>query len=212
MAKINGVNIVDHPLVLHKLAILRDKTTSTKNFRQVSREIATLLCYEVTRDLEMETARVETPMGELEAPKIMGKKLVFAPILRSGLAMVEGMLDLVPSARVAHIGLYRDPATLGTVEYYFKAPEDTAERLVIVVDALIGTGNTAVAAVDRLKELGVKRIRFVSLVASPSGAAMLRGAHPDVALWCAAVDEGLSADGFIVPGVGDAGDRMYGTR
>ncbi|MFO1014945.1 MAG: uracil phosphoribosyltransferase [Caulobacteraceae bacterium] len=208
----NGVNIVDHPLVLHKLAILRDKTTSTKNFRQVSREIATLLCYEVTRDLEMETARVETPMGELEAPKIMGKKLVFAPILRSGLAMVEGMLDLVPSARVAHIGLYRDPATLGTVEYYFKAPEDTAERLVIVVDALIGTGNTAVAAVDRLKELGVKRIRFVSLVASPSGAAMLRGAHPDVALWCAAVDEGLSADGFIVPGVGDAGDRMYGTR
>ena len=212
MAKINGVNIVDHPLVLHKLAILRDKTTSTKNFRQVSREIATLLCYEVTRDLEMETARVETPMGELEAPKIMGKKLVFAPILRSGLAMVEGMLDLVPSARVAHIGLYRDPATLGTVEYYFQAPEDTAERLVIVVDALIGTGNTAVAAVDRLKELGVKRIRFVSLVASPSGAAMLRGAHPDVALWCAAVDEGLSADGFIVPGVGDAGDRMYGTR
>ena len=212
MAKINGVNIVDHPLVLHKLAILRDKTTSTKNFRQVSREIATLLCYEVTRDLEMETARVETPMGELEAPKIMGKKLVFAPILRSGLAMVEGMLDLVPSARVAHIGLYRDPATLGTVEYYFKAPEDTAERLVIVVDALIGTGNTAVAAVDRLKELGVKRIRIVSLVASPSGAAMMRGAHPDVALWCAAVDEGLSADGFIVPGVGDAGDRMYGTR
>lgn len=207
-----GVNIVEHPLVLHKLAILRDRTTSTKNFRQISREIATLLCYEVTRDLEMETARVETPMGSLDAPKIAGKKLVFAPILRSGLAMVEGMLDLVPSARVAHIGLYRDPQTLGTVEYYFKAPEDTAERLVVVVDALIGTGNTAVAAVDRLKELGVKRIRFVSLVASPSGVAMLRGAHPDVELWCAAVDEGLSPDGFITPGVGDAGDRMYGTR
>jgi uracil phosphoribosyltransferase len=206
-----GVIVVDHPLVQHKLTVLRDRTTSTKTFRQISREVATLLCYEVTRDLPLEDHRIETPMRAIAAPKLAGKKLVFAPILRSGLAMVEGMLDLVPSARVAHIGLYRDPATLGAVEYYFKAPDDTAQRLVIAVDALVGTGNTAVAAVDRLKELGAKDIRYVCLVASPQGASSLVGAHPDVRLWTAAIDEGLEA-GFIVPGVGDAGDRMYGTR
>jgi uracil phosphoribosyltransferase len=206
-----NVTVVDHPLVQHKLSVLRDKTTSTKTFRQVCREIATLLCYEVTRDLDLELFAIETPMRAIKAPKLAGKKLVFAPILRSGLGMVEGMLDLVPSARVAHIGLYRDPATLGAVEYYFKAPEDTALRMVVAVDALIGTGNTAVAAVDRLKELGAKDIRYVCLVASPEGVGALTGAHPDVRLWTAAVDEGLQ-DGFIVPGVGDAGDRMYGTR
>jgi uracil phosphoribosyltransferase len=208
---IQGVTIVDHPLVQHKLTVLRDRTTSTKTFRQISREIATLLCYEVTRDLQLANEAIETPMRAIMSPKLAGKKLVFAPILRSGLGMVEGMLDLVPSARVAHIGLYRDPATLGAVEYYFKAPEDTAQRQVIAVDALIGTGNTAVAAVDRLKELGARDIRFVCLVASPEGAGRLTGAHPDVRLWTAAIDEGLE-NGFIVPGVGDAGDRMYGTR
>ncbi len=208
---IPGVTIVSHPLVQHKLTILRDRTTSTKTFRQISREIATLLCYEVTRDLALANERIETPMKVIDAPKLAGKKLVFAPILRSGLGMVEGMLDLVPSARVAHIGLYRDPQTLGAVEYYFKAPEDTAQRLVVAVDALVATGNTAVAAVDRLKELGARDIRFVCLVAAPQGASLLTGSHPDVRLWTAAVDEGLEG-GFIVPGVGDAGDRMYGTR
>jgi uracil phosphoribosyltransferase len=208
---IAGVIVVDHPLVQHKLTVLRDRTTSTKTFRQISREIATLLCYEVTRDLPLENHEIETPMQAITAPKLGGKKLVFAPILRSGLAMVEGMLDLAPSARVAHIGLYRDPQTLQAVEYYLKAPADIAQRTVIAVDALVGTGNTAVATVDRLKELGVRDIRFVCLVASPQGASMLTGAHPDVRLWTAAVDAGLQ-DGFIVPGLGDAGDRMYGTR
>jgi uracil phosphoribosyltransferase len=178
----------------------------------VVREIATLLCYEVTRDLPTELVEVETPIATTRAPVIAGKKLVFAPILRAGLHMAEGMLDLVPSARVAHIGLYRDPLSLQAVEYYFKTPEDVAERLVIIVDPMLATGHTAIAAIDRLKEAGVTDMRFVCLLAARHGAEALREAHPDVPIWTAAVDEVLNDHGYIVPGLGDAGDRTYGTR
>ncbi|HST36434.1 MAG TPA: uracil phosphoribosyltransferase [Allosphingosinicella sp.] len=208
----DGLTIVSHPLVQHKLTILRDRNSSTKLFRAVVREIAALLCYEVTRDLPTALIRVETPIGPADAPEIAGKKLVIAPVLRAGLAMAEGMLELVPSARVAHIGLYRDPVTLQAVEYYFKTPEDVAERLVIVVDPMLATGHTAIAALDRLKEAGVTDIRFVCLLASRPGAEAVRAAHPDVPVWAAAMDEELNDHGYIVPGLGDAGDRTYGTR
>ena len=207
-----GFTIVEHPLVQHKLTILRDKGSSIKLFRTVVREIATLICYEVTRDLPTALVRVETPIAVTEAPVIAGKKLVFAPILRAGLAMAEGMLDLVPSARVAHIGLYREPVSLQAVEYYFKTPEDVAERLVIIVDPMLATGHTAVAAIDRLKEAGATEMRFVCLLAARAGAEALREAHPDVPIWAAAMDEVLDEHGYIVPGLGDAGDRTYGTR
>ncbi|HYD37243.1 MAG TPA: uracil phosphoribosyltransferase, partial [Allosphingosinicella sp.] len=172
----------------------------------------TLFCYEVTRDLPTGLVRIETPIAETHAPAIAGKKLVIAPILRAGLAMAEGMLDLLPSARVAHIGLYREPATLQCVEYYFKTPEDCAERLVIIVDPMMATGHTAVAAIDRLKEAGVCDMRFVCLLASRPGAEAVRSAHPDVPIWAAGMDEKLNDHGYIVPGLGDAGDRTYGTR
>jgi len=208
----DGLTIVQHPLVQHKLTILRDKGSSIQLFRTVVREIATLLCYEVTRELPTEMVRVETPMATTDAPAIAGKKLIIAPILRAGLTMAEGMLDLVPSARVAHIGLYREPVSLQAVEYYFKTPEDCAERLVIVVDPMLATGHTAIAAIDRLKEAGVCDIRFVCLLAARPGAEALRQAHPDVPIWAAAMDDELNAHGYIVPGLGDAGDRTYGTR
>ena len=207
-----GLTIVRHPLVQHKLTILRDRNTSIQLFRAVVREIATLLCYEVTRELPTELIRVETPIATTESPAIAGKKLVIAPILRAGLQMAEGMLDLVPAARLAHVGLYRDPLSLQAVEYYFKTPEDCAERLVIVVDPMLATGHTAVAAVDRLKEAGVCDMRFVCLLAARPGAEALRAAHPDVPIWTAAMDEQLNDHGYIVPGLGDAGDRTYGTR
>jgi uracil phosphoribosyltransferase len=209
---IEGLTIVDHPLVQHKLTILRDRNSSILLFRTVVREIATLLCYEVTRELPTMLVPIETPNCPTEAPAIAGKKLVFAPILRAGLAMAEGMLDLVPSARVAHIGLYREPNTLQAVEYYFKTPEDVAQRLVIVVDPMLATGHTAVAAIDRLKEAGVTDMRFVCLLAARQGATALREAHPDVPIWAAAMDEALNDHGYIIPGLGDAGDRTYGTR
>ncbi len=208
----DGLTIVEHPLVKHKLTILRDRKTSTILFRSVVRETATLLCYEVTRDLPTALVRIETPMAVTEAPAIAGKKLVIAPILRAGLQMAEGMLDLVPSARIAHIGLYRDPLSLQAVEYYFKTPEDCAERLVIIVDPMLATGHTAIAAVDRLKEAGVCDMRFVCLLAARPGAEALRAEHPDVPIWAAAMDEELNDHGYIVPGLGDAGDRIYGTR
>jgi uracil phosphoribosyltransferase len=207
-----GVTIVDHPLVQHKLTIMRDKDTKTRAFRNLLREIATLLCYEVTRDLPTAALKIETPVAPMQGVEIDGKKLVFAPILRSGLGFLEGMLDLVPSARVAHIGLYRDPKTLKAVEYYFKAPSDIAERLVIIVDPMLATGHTAIAAVERLKEHGVTNMRFVCLLAAPEGIDAFHGSHPDVPVWTAAVDERLNDHGYIVPGLGDAGDRMYGTR
>jgi uracil phosphoribosyltransferase len=208
----DGLTIVSHPLVQHKLTILRDRTTSTQLFRTVVREIAALLCYEVTHDLPTAPIRVETPIATTESPKIAGKKLVIAPILRAGLDMAEGMLDLLPSARVAHIGLYREPVTLQAVEYYFKTPDDVAERLVIIVDPMVATGHTAIAAIDRLKEAGVTDMRLVCLLASRPGAAAVRAAHPDVPIWAAAMDEELNDHGYIIPGLGDAGDRTYGTR
>ena len=175
-----GVTIVDHPLVQHKLTLIREKDLSTKSFRELCRELGILLCYEVTRDLPLEWAEIETPMTRMKAPKIAGKKLVFAPILRAGLALVEGMLDLVPAARVAHIGLYRDPETKVAVEYYLKTPSDLAARQVIVVSPVVATANTAVAAIDRLKERGASDIRVVCMIASPEGVERLRGIHPDV--------------------------------
>lgn len=208
----DGLTIVSHPLVQHKLTILRDRSTSTQLFRTVVREIAALLCYEVTRDLPTALIRVETPIAVTEAPKIAGKKLVIAPILRAGLDMADGMLDLLPSARVAHIGLYREPVTLQAVEYYFKTPDDVAERLVIIVDPMVATGHTAIAAIDRLKEAGVSDMRFVCLLCSRPGAAAVRAAHPDVPILAAAMDEELNDHGYIIPGLGDAGDRTYGTR
>jgi uracil phosphoribosyltransferase len=207
----SNVTVVDHPLVQHKLTLMRDKTTSTKDFRQLLAEIATLLCYEVTRDLSLDDIDIQTPLMPMAAKKLSGRTLVLAPILRSGMGLLDGMLDLVPTARVAHIGLYRDPETLDAVEYYFKAPADLGECTVIVVDPMLATGHTAVAAVDRLKERGAKDIRFVCLLAAPEGIQELQSLHPDVRLWTAAVDERLNDHGYILPGLGDAGDRMYGT-
>jgi uracil phosphoribosyltransferase len=206
------VTIVKHPLVQHKLTLIRDKELSTKSFRELLKEIGMLLCYEVTRDLPLTNVEIETPLARMVSPKLAGKKLVFAPILRAGVTFAEGMLDLVPAARVAHIGLYREPESFAAVEYFFKAPSDLKERLVIAVAPVVATANTASAAVLRLKERGAKDIRFVCLIASPQGIERLRGAHPDVSIWTAAVDDGLNDEGFILPGLGDAGDRAYGTK
>ena len=207
-----GVTIVKHPLVQHKLTLIRDKNISTKSFRELLKEIGMLLCYEVTRDLPLTNVEIETPMSRMMSPRLAGKKLVFAPILRAGVTFAEGMLDLVPAARVAHIGLYREPESFVAVEYFFKAPSDLGERLVIVVAPVIATANTAAAAVVRLKERGAREIRFVSMLASPEGVERLRGLHPEVPIWTAAIDDGLDAQGFILPGLGDAGDRAYGTK
>ena len=207
-----GVQLVDHPLVQHKLTLIRDKNRSTKSFRELLKEIGMLICYEVTRDLPLTNIKIETPVATMMAPSLAGKKLVFAPILRAGLTFAEGMLDLVPAARVAHIGLYREPETFAAVEYFFKTPTDLAERLVIVVAPVLATGNTAVAAVDRLKERGAKEIRLVCLICAPQGIEHMRALHPDVPIWTAAIDEGLDEHAFIVPGLGDAGDRAYGTK
>jgi uracil phosphoribosyltransferase len=207
-----GVTIVDHPLVQHKLTLVRDKSISTKSFRELVKEIGMLLCYEVTRDLPLADVVVDTPLARMHSAKIAGKKLVFVPVLRAGTTFVDGMMDLVPTARVAHIGLYREPQSFAAVEYFFKSPSDLSERLAIVVTPVVATANTAVAAVDRLKERGAKEIRLACLIAAPEGLERLRGLHPDVHIWTAAVDEGLDENGFILPGLGDAGDRAYGTR
>ncbi|AKI02772.1 uracil phosphoribosyltransferase [Hoeflea sp. IMCC20628] len=208
----NGVTVIDHPLVQHKLTIMRKKETSTAGFRRLLREISTLLCYEVTRDLELTMERIETPLVEIEAPVLEGKKLVFASILRAGNGLLEGMLDLVPSARVAHIGVYRDHETLEAIEYFFKAPEDISNRLVIVVDPMLATGNSAIASIDKLKERGAGNIRFLCLLAAPEGIRNFQKAHPDVPVFTASIDSHLNEKGYIVPGLGDAGDRMYGTK
>lgn len=207
-----GVTVVDHPLVQHKLTIMRDKETSTAGFRRLLREISLLLCYEVTRDLELTTRTIETPQIRMEAPTLEGKKLVFASVLRAGNGLLDGMLDLVPAARVAHIGLYRDHETLQAIEYFFKAPSDLENRLVIVVDPMLATANSAVAAVDKLKERGATNLRFLCLLAAPEGIAHFRSVHPDVPIFTASIDERLDERGYIVPGLGDAGDRMYGTK
>ena len=207
-----GVTVIDHPMVQHKLTIMRDKETSIAGFRRLLREIAHLMCYEVTRDLELEMIPIETPMAQMEAPTIKGKKLVFASILRAGNGLLDGMLDLVPAARVAHIGIYRDHETLQPVEYYFKAPSDLADRLIIVVDPMLATANSAIAAIDRLKRRGANNLRFLCLLAAPEGIDKFTRAHPDVPVYTAAIDSHLNEKGYIVPGLGDAGDRMYGTR
>lgn len=207
-----NVTVVAHPLVQHKLTQMRKKETSTAGFRRLLREISLLLCYEVTRDLQLTTEQIETPMEAMSAPVIAGKKLVFASILRAGNGLLEGMLDLVPSARVAHVGLYRDHDTLEAIEYYFKAPDDLADRLVIVVDPMLATANSATAAIEKIKERGATNIRFLCLLSAPEGIKALRSAHPDVPVFTAAVDSHLNEKGYIVPGLGDAGDRMYGTK
>lgn len=206
------VTVVDHPLVQHKLTIMRNKETSTAGFRRLLREISLLLCYEVTRELQLTTTVIETPLQSMEAPTLEGKKLVFASVLRAGNGLLDGMLDLVPAARVAHIGLYRDPETLQPVEYFFKAPSDLADRLVIVVDPMLATANSAVAAVDKLKERGATQLRFLCLLAAPEGIERFTTAHPDVPVVTASIDSHLNDHGYIVPGLGDAGDRMYGTK
>jgi uracil phosphoribosyltransferase len=210
--QMDGVTVIDHPLVQHKLSIMRMKDTSTGSFRRLLREISTLLCYEVTRDLDLTTVTIETPIMEMEAPRLEGKKLVFASILRAGNGLLEGMLDLVPSARVAHIGVYRDHETLEAREYYFKAPEDVENRLIIVVDPMLATGNSSIASIDKLKERGARNIRFLCLLAAPEGIRNFRAAHPDVPIFTASIDSHLNEKGYIVPGLGDAGDRMYGTK
>jgi len=206
------ITIVDHPLVQHKLTLMRDKEQPTAYFRQLLRETALLLAYEVTRDLPLETKRVETPIEVMDAPVLAGKKLCFVSVLRAGNGLLEGMLDLLPSARVGHVGLYRDPETLEAVEYYYKVPQDIGERLVVVVDPMLATANSGIAAVDRLKQGGAQQLKFVCLLAAPEGVAAFTAAHPDVPLYTAALDRELNDHGYILPGLGDAGDRIYGTR
>jgi uracil phosphoribosyltransferase len=204
--------VIAHPLVAHKLSLMRDKKTPSAQFRTLLREISLLLGYEVLRDLPLEQRSIETPVGPTRAPFLKGKKLVFVPILRAGTGLLDGLLDLVPSARVGHVGLYRDPTTLAAVEYYCKLPEDIAERLTIVVDPMLATGNSAIAAIDRLKRQGARGIRLLCLLAAPEGIAALAAAHPEVPIYTAAIDARLNEHGYIVPGLGDAGDRMYGTK
>ena len=206
------VHVFDHPLVQHKLTIMRNKATSTAGFRRLLREISLLLGYEVTRDLELTTTTIETPLQEMEAPTLEGKKLVFASVLRAGNGLLEGLLDLVPAARVAHIGLYRDHETLQAIEYFFKAPSDLGDRLVIVVDPMLATANSAIAAIDMLKGRGATNLRYLCLLAAPEGIERFTTAHPDVPVFTAAIDSHLNEKGYIVPGLGDAGDRMYGTK
>jgi uracil phosphoribosyltransferase len=206
------VTVVGHPLVQHKLTLMRRAETPTADFRRLLREISLLLAYEVTRNLPTELVDIETPIAPMRAPTLAGKKLCFVSVLRAGYGILEGMLDLVPSARVGHIGLYRDPHTLEAIEYYFKVPDDLPDRDVIVVDPMVATGNSAVAAVRRLKARGARTLTCVCLVAAPEGIAAFRAAHPDVPIFAAAIDEKLDDHGYIVPGLGDAGDRLFGTK
>jgi uracil phosphoribosyltransferase len=206
------VFVIDHPLVQHKLTLLRRKETSTNSFRRLLTELSMLLAYEVTRDMPMHEVEIETPLEPMRSRLIDGKKTVFVSILRAGAGILDGMLQVIPGARIAHIGLYRDPKTLVAVEYYFKVPAGMEGRDAIVVDPMLATGNSAVAAVDRLKETRPRSIRFVCLLAAPEGLAHFRAAHPDVPVYTAAIDRQLDAHGYILPGLGDAGDRLFGTR
>jgi uracil phosphoribosyltransferase len=206
------VHVIDHPLVQHKLTLMRRKDTSTKSFRELVHELSALLAYEITRDMPMQTIEIETPLEKMQSRVIDGKKVVLASILRAGNGFLDGMLQVIPGARVGHIGLYRDPATLKAVEYYFKMPHDMHERDVIVLDPMLATGNSAVSAVDRLKKTHPRSIRFVCLVTCPEGLKTFHDAHPDVPVYTPAVDRGLNEHGYIVPGLGDAGDRIFGTK
>ena len=207
-----GVTVVEHPLVRHKLSLMRDIGTPTAEFRRLMREISLLIAYEATRDLPLEEVEIQTPLERAPFPVLAGKKLCLVSILRAGNGILDGMLDLLPSARVGHIGIYREPRTLDAVEYYLKLPDDLPERDVILVDPMLATGNSAVAAISRLVELRARSIRFVCLVAAPEGIAKLHGVFPDVPIVTAAVDRGLNAHGYILPGLGDAGDRLFGTK
>ena len=205
------VIILDHPLIQHKLTIIRDKNTGTKSFREVVDEIARLMAYEITRDMPLEDVEVETPVAKATMKQISGKKVALIPILRAGLGMVDGMLDLIPAAEVGHVGLYRDPETLEAVEYFVKLPSDINERQLLVLDPMLATGASAIAAIDALKKRGADSLKFVCLVAAPEGIEALSKAHPEVDIYVAALDEKLNEDAYIVPGLGDAGDRLFGT-
>ncbi|MBC5737827.1 MULTISPECIES: uracil phosphoribosyltransferase [Oscillospiraceae] len=206
------VHVLDHPLLQHKLCILRDENTGVKDFREVVSEIATLMCYEATRDLPLEDVEIKTPVATAKFKALTGKKLAIVPVLRAGLGMVDGILTLVPSAKVGHIGLYRDPQTLEPVEYYCKMPNDIADRDVIILDPMLATGGSASAAIQFIKNYGVKHIKLMNIIAAPEGIERVHKDHPDVDIYCAAVDEKLNDHGYIVPGLGDAGDRIFGTK
>ena len=206
------VTVVEHPLVQHKLTIMRDRDTSTAGFRRLLREISLLLAYEVTRELDLTTVRIETPLCPMDAPTLEGKKLALISILRAGNGLLDGILELVPAARVGFIGLYRDPISLQPVQYYSKVPQDLDLRMVIVVDPMLATGNSSVAAIDLLKQAGARNLRFLCLLAAPEGISRMKDAHPDVPIFTASIDERLDDKGYIVPGLGDAGDRMFGTK
>ncbi len=206
------MHVMDHPLIQHKIGIIRRVETGSKDFRQIISEIAMLMCYEATRDLKVADVEVETPICRTTVKELRGKKLAIVPILRAGLGMVDGMLNMIPAAKVGHIGLYRDPETLKPVEYYCKLPEDSSEREVFVVDPMLATGGSSVAAIQMLKEKGVKRIRFMCIIAAPEGIALMKQSHPDVDIYVGALDERLNEHGYIVPGLGDAGDRIFGTK
>lgn len=206
------VHVIDHPLVQHKLTIIRDKDTGTKAFRELVNEVATLMAYEITRDVELEDTVVETPLQKTPAKTIAGKKLGVVPILRAGLGMADGILTLIPAAKVGHVGLYRDHDTLEPVEYFVKLPSDVEERLFIVVDPMLATGGSAIMAIDCLKKRGAKNMKFMCLVAAPEGIKALQEAHPDVDIFVAGLDEKLDEHGYIIPGLGDAGDRLFGTK
>ncbi len=206
------LTVLDHPLVRHKLTLMRRKETSTGGFRRLAREVGLLLGYEVTRDLPLEKTPIETPLEAMDGETIAGKKLCFVSVLRAGNGLLDGMLDLVPSARVGHVGMYRDHATLVPVEYYLKLPDDIADRLVIVVDPMLATGHSAVAAVERVQQAGATQIRFACLVAAPEGVAVMAEAHPEVPVFTCGLDRGLDENAYIRPGLGDAGDRLFGTK
>ena len=208
----SNVHLISHPLVQHKLSLMRRKDASTHTFRTLLNELSSLMAYEVTRDMPLQDVEIETPLETMTGQVIDGKKLVFVSILRAGNGILEGMLNVVPGARVGHIGLYRDPQTLAPVEYYFKMPQEMQERDVVVVDPMLATGNSAIAAIDRVKQLAPRSIKFVCLLTCPEGIAALQKAHPDVAIYTAAIDRQLNAHGYILPGLGDAGDRIFGTK
>ena len=206
------VHVMDHPLIVHKLSLIRDKQTGSKEFREAVKEISMLLCYEATRDLPLKEVEIETPIARTKVRYISGKKLAIVAILRAGLGMVDGILDLIPNAKIGHIGMYRDPDTMQPVEYYCKLPNDISEREVIVVDPMLATGGTASASIQFLKNYGVRNIKLISLLAVPESIEAIQEQHPDVEIYCASIDEKLNEKGYIVPGVGDAGDRLFGTR
>ncbi|MBP3380490.1 MAG: uracil phosphoribosyltransferase [Ruminococcus sp.] len=206
------LHIIDHPLVQHKISLLRDKNTGTKEFRELVSEIAMFICYEATRDLPLKEIEIETPVAVAKTKVISGRKLAFVPILRAGLGMIDGVTALVPAAKIGHIGIYREPDTKTAVQYYSKMPDDIAERHVIIVDPMLATGHSAVAAIEEMKKLGVKNIKFMCIICSPEGVEKVQAAHPDVEIYTGVMDRGLNEDKYIVPGVGDAGDRIFGTK